>query len=99
MEPNILAHGGGGDLFGTLGVLAGIAPALFGGILLIYFVLLTLGDRKSDAHDEGVRDETPTAGRLIFSGEYAWSRLMLEADIQAHFKALEPARPAEGRRR
>jgi hypothetical protein len=87
MEPITLAHGGGGG--GPLGNIVGIAPVLLAGILFLYLLLLLSADRRKIKHLEGVRDETPSAGRLIFSGEYKWSRLMLEADIDAHFQALE----------
>ena len=88
MNPDhqILAHGGA---MNSVDMLVGLGPVLLGAVLIVSFVLLLSFDR-SDKSGTGIRDETPTSARLLFSGTYYHLEELLAQE------ALEPERVGAG---
>jgi hypothetical protein len=99
MDLIILAHSGGGMDDGSLSGLVGLGPVILGAVLIGYFVLLLGGERRPRRRQQ---DDSPSPARQMFDGEYAWSSMMLGADIDAHFSTIEEGssmEPAAPKRR
>jgi hypothetical protein len=83
-EKVILAHGGSGSLLDTL---VGVGPVMLGGLLILAFILLLAGDRRTrQRRRHGYRDERPTSARLLFSGTYYELDRLVESNYETDSK-------------